>query len=107
MKRMDPYLLLGIREHASDAEVTDAYHAALRSYPPEREPEMFTCISEAYEAIRTEEDRVRRRLFPPHVPVAQLPEYFSVVQQDAVPVRVKRDVWLREARRYWARRQLV
>ena len=106
MQMKDPYLLLGISEHVSDAEVTDAYHAALRRYPPEREPEMFTCISEAYESIRTEEDRVRRRLFAPRVAVAALPDYFTVPQQECAPVRIKREVWLREARRHWARSRL-
>ena len=59
----DPYLTLGICELVSDAEVSAAYHAKLRQFPPEDCPEEFATISEAYEAIRTEADRVALRLF--------------------------------------------
>lgn len=61
----DPYLTLGIGERVSDADVSAAYHAALRAFPPEEYPEEFARISEAYGAIRTEADRVDLRLFGP------------------------------------------
>ena len=59
----DPYLTLGIHELVSDAEVSAAYHAKLRQFPPENCPEEFAKISEAYEAVRTEQDRITLRLF--------------------------------------------
>ena len=59
----DPYLTLGIHELVSDAEVSAAYHAKLRQFPPEDCPEEFAKISEAYEAVRAEQDRIALRLF--------------------------------------------
>jgi curved DNA-binding protein CbpA len=61
----DPYLTLGIKELVSDEAVTAAYHRKLRQFPPEEYPQEFAVISEAYEAIRTEEDRLDLRLFGP------------------------------------------
>jgi len=106
MQTKDPYLLLGLQEHVTDNEVTDAYHAALRRHPPEREPERFTAISEAYESIRTEMDRVRRRLFPARLSVDALPAYFDVPTEGHAPVGIKQEFWLREARKQWARSRL-
>ncbi len=107
MQTKDPYLLLGLQEQVTDSEVTDAYHAALRRHPPEREPERFTAISEAYESIRTEEDRVRRRLFPESLPADALPVYFDVPAEGHAPVGIKQEFWLREARKQWARSRLT
>ena len=59
----DPYLTLGIHERVSDEDVMAAYHRKLREFPPEEHPEEFAYISEAYEAIRTEADRIDLRLF--------------------------------------------
>jgi len=106
MQTKDPYLLLGIEEDVTDRQVTEAYHAALRQHPPEREPERFTLISEAYESIRTEEDRIRRRLFPQALPAAALPAYFDVPVEDHAPVAVKRKQWLKESYKDWARSRL-
>jgi curved DNA-binding protein CbpA len=106
MQTKDPYLLLGLQEHVTDSEVTDAYHAALRRHPPEREPERFTAISEAYESIRTEKDRVRRRLFPAGIPADALSGYFDVPDAGHAPVAIKCEHWLREARKQWARSRL-
>jgi hypothetical protein len=106
MQTKDPYLLLGLQEQVTDSEVTDAYHAALRRHPPEREPERFAVISEAYESIRTEEARVRRRLFPPCLSPSALPGYFDVPAEGHAPVAIKQGFWLREARKQWARSRL-
>ena len=54
----DPYITLGIRENVGDAEVQAAYHRRLRQFPPEDCPQEFAAISEAYELLRTELDRV-------------------------------------------------
>jgi DnaJ-class molecular chaperone len=59
----NPFYVLGVRDSASDAEVRSAYMAKLREFPPEREPERFQMISDAYAAIRTAEDRARQRVF--------------------------------------------
>ena len=77
MNAPNPYFILGIRELVTDEEVKTAYHRKLRLHPPESDPEAFARISEAYESIRHETDRLRLRLFgngsrPDHL--AQLAE---------------------------------
>ncbi len=74
----NPYLILGINEKVSDEDVAAAYHRKLRAFPPEEHPSEFAVISEAYEAIRTEADRLDRRLFglvPSPERVAELAEH--------------------------------
>ena len=55
---MSPYHALGIRFPSSDAEVRDAYLRLVRDHPPERNPERFRIIQEAYSRIQTEEKRL-------------------------------------------------
>ena len=62
---MSPFAVLGIEETASDGEVRTAYLAAVRRAPPDRDPEGFRRIREAYEAVRDEERRLALRLFGP------------------------------------------
>lgn len=107
MSVTDPYLLLGLDEEATDAEVTAAYHDALRRFPPEQAPESFAAISEAYESIRTEEDRVRRRLFPPAIPCAELAAYFEPLDDALRLPPISRDRWIREARKHWLKSRLT
>lgn len=95
----DPYLTLGIGELVTDEEVSAAYHTALRVFPPEEHPEQFARISEAYEAIRTEADRVDLRLFgavprPEHV--SELAEHEPPEPPDA-----SRAAWQSVAVRGW------
>jgi len=60
---MNPYLILGVLPGASDAEIRSAYLDAIRKFPPEREPERFQTISNAYEQIKDEKSRLNYRLF--------------------------------------------
>lgn len=53
----DPYVVLALPREATSAEIKQAYFALVRTYPPEREPEMFKRIRAAYERLR---DPVRR-----------------------------------------------
>lgn len=96
---MDPYLTLGINERVSDEEVAAAYHRKLRQFPPEDHPDEFAGISEAYEAIRTEADRIDLRLFgavPPPERVAELAE-----QESPEPPNMSREVWQQVAVGHW------
>ncbi len=54
----DPYLILGIGREADDETVHAAYLAAVKACPPERDPERFEALRQAYEAIRTERHRL-------------------------------------------------
>lgn len=60
---MDPFFLLGLEEGATDDEVRTRYYQLVERFPPEREPEMFSRIAEAYELLRTPKGRLNARLF--------------------------------------------
>ncbi len=46
---MNPFAVLGIEETADDEQVRAAYLAAVRRSPPDRDPEGFRRVREAYE----------------------------------------------------------
>jgi curved DNA-binding protein CbpA len=62
---MNPFAALGLDEGADDEAVRAAYLLAIRRCPPDRDPQGFRRIREAYEAIRDEERRLALRLFGP------------------------------------------
>jgi curved DNA-binding protein CbpA len=62
---VNPFAVLGIDETADDAAVRAAYLAAVRRSPPDRDPEGFRRVRDAYEAVRDEERRLALRLFGP------------------------------------------
>ena len=59
----DPYLRLGVAEDADDATIHAAYLAAIQACPPDRDPEHFAAIRQAYETIKTQRDRLAFELF--------------------------------------------
>jgi DnaJ-class molecular chaperone len=63
--------VLGIDASADDGEVRAAYLAAVRRSPPDRDPENFRRVREAYEAVRDEESRLALTLFGP-APLASI-----------------------------------
>jgi DnaJ-class molecular chaperone len=62
---MNPFTVLGLEETADDEAIRTAYLAALRLSPPDRDPEGFRRIRDAYEALRDKEHRLALRLFGP------------------------------------------
>lgn len=58
-----PFAILDIPEDTNDEGVRKAYLAKVRGFPPERFPEEFKQIRQAYERIATEKDRLSYRLF--------------------------------------------
>ena len=62
---MNPFTVLGLEETADDEAVRAAYLAAVRKSPPDRDPEGFRRIREAYEALQDHERRLALRLFGP------------------------------------------
>lgn len=64
---LSPFEILGIGEDCGDEEIKDAYLQATRRWSPDRFPEQFQRIRQAYEAIATRRDRVAYKLFD-HTP---------------------------------------
>jgi len=57
---MNPYRVLGIPEDTADDDaIRNAWLEGVRRFPPEKEPERFARIREAYEMIRDRESRFR------------------------------------------------
>ena len=95
----DPFVVLGLDETASDGMIRDAYIAALRISPPDRDPEGFRRIRDAYEQLRDPEKRLALRLFGPTplLDLAALVETFPEERRHVGP-----ELWLnvlREPRR--------
>lgn len=57
------YLILGVDENATDETIRKRYLELVRRYTPEKHPERFRKINEAYEAIKARQDRVAGKLF--------------------------------------------
>jgi DnaJ-class molecular chaperone len=64
----DFYERLGVARTASQTEIKKAYQTLLRQYPPERAPDEFKRIREAYEALGSPESRGEYdRALPPEL----------------------------------------
>lgn len=78
---MNPFAILGLDETADDDAVRAAYLAAIRRSPPDRDPEGFCRIRDAYEALRDNERRLALRLFGPP-PLAHLEELLDAIPEE-------------------------
>lgn len=78
---MNPFAVLGIDETADDEAVRAAYLAAIRKSPPDRNPDGFRRIREAYEALMDEERRLALRLFGPE-PLSRLEDLLDAVPDE-------------------------
>lgn len=80
----DPYAVLGVERTSDEAAIKRAYFKLVREHPPEREPEKFQEIREAYEQVRTAEARSQTDLFllqlPPSLPRRRKSSYNLDVQ---------------------------
>lgn len=70
----DPWETLGVAQNASEEEIRAAYLRLVKEYPPERAPERFAQIRDAYAALKSPEELLRRQLFQleTHDSLAQL-----------------------------------
>lgn len=57
-----PYQTLGVSAQASDTEIKQAYLQRIKEYPPERDPQRFGEIQQAYELIKDSERRLSHEL---------------------------------------------
>ena len=74
--------LLGVSATANEAELRAAYLEKVRQHPPDRDPEAFEQIRDAYEQIRNPTLRARAALLGPN-PTAPL----STLLEGLKPVR--------------------
>lgn len=58
----DPFVELGVDENADDETIKRRYLALVRAHPPDREPERFQMLREAYEAISGRRQRMEQKL---------------------------------------------
>jgi curved DNA-binding protein CbpA len=59
----DPYQVLGLPPESDDEAIRRRYLELVRQFPPERNPERFAAIRQAYESLRDLNTRLRHRLF--------------------------------------------
>ncbi|QTA86016.1 DnaJ domain-containing protein [Desulfonema magnum] len=57
------YLTLGLSLDASDEDIRNSYLQLVKKYTPEKEPERFRQVTEAYEAIKDERNRIMGKIF--------------------------------------------
>src|SRR5262245_64280133 len=60
---IDPYQILGLPGDSDDETIRRRYLELVRQFPPERAPEKFAAIRQAYESLRDLNTRLRYRLF--------------------------------------------
>ena len=59
----DPYQVLGLPPDADDEAIRRRYLELVRQFSPERHPDRFAAVREAYENLRDLNTRLRYRLF--------------------------------------------
>ena len=59
----DPYAILGLTADADDETIRRRYLELVKQFSPERHPEKFAAIRQAYESLRDLETRLKHRLF--------------------------------------------
>jgi curved DNA-binding protein CbpA len=80
---MDPREVLGVNQDAVEEEIRAAYVRQVKEHPPDRTPEEFERIRDAYDSLRDPRRRMRDRLLSvdPFVP------FVSIIELKARPRR--------------------
>jgi preprotein translocase subunit Sec63 len=76
----DPYTILGVSRTADDVTIRTRYLELVREFPPERAPERFAVIREAYDRLRDPVVSLESRLFEVSAPFT-----FESIVADARP----------------------
>ena len=63
MQPADPHHILELDPEASDEEIRAAYLRKIKQHPPERDPEAFERVRDAYDILRDPRRRMRNLLF--------------------------------------------
>jgi curved DNA-binding protein CbpA len=64
----DPYQILGVSHSADDVTIRTRYLELVREFSPERAPERFAAIREAYDRLRDPVLSLENRLFEVSAP---------------------------------------
>lgn len=59
----DAYEVLGLARDADEAAIRKRYLELVRQFPPDRDPQRFGEIREAYERLRDPVERMRKMLY--------------------------------------------
>ncbi len=59
----DPYEILGLGPDCDDAAIRARYLELVRQFPPEKHPEKFAAVRQAYDSLRDLDTRLRHRIF--------------------------------------------
>ena len=59
----DPLVVLGVHADAGDEEIRSAYLRKVKEFPPDRSPNEFEQVRDAYNMLRDRRRRVRHFLF--------------------------------------------
>lgn len=70
----DPYKILAVESGSGEKEIRSAYLKKIKEFPPDRSPEEFQRIRDAYEILRDPRRRatVQLRSIDPEAPLAAL-----------------------------------
>ncbi len=61
----NPYAVLELSPGCSEDQIRKAYLEQVRKYPPDRDPERFAKIRDAYDQLRDPVTRIRSQVFSP------------------------------------------
>ncbi|MHB2020748.1 MAG: DnaJ domain-containing protein [Candidatus Xenobia bacterium] len=59
----NPWQVLGVAPDAAEDTIRQAYLAQVQAHPPDRSPEAFERIRDAWETLRDPRSRLEQRLF--------------------------------------------
>ncbi len=84
---MNPADVLGVSPNATDNEIRAAYVAKVKEHPPDRSPEQFERIRDAYETLRDPRRRMRHQLFggDPCAPFVSLLDHHAPLRRFVGP----------------------
>ena len=85
--------VLGVAPDADPASLHQAYLVKVRQYPPDREPDMFEKVRNAYEQLKDPQVRARQVLVAPD-PTRPLTALLDEMQTTAARRYVGAEPWL-------------
>jgi curved DNA-binding protein CbpA len=84
----DPFDVLGLDPSAGEEEIRQRYLEKVKAHPPDRDPEGFKSIQEAYEKVKDTPSRLSTILFEPYFldPETFVRSFSEGCQRNRVPL---------------------